>query len=51
MKGLDPLLIWQAILMGIGVRVVGRGTKNTTIAFAATWVVVAALILAVVAMR
>jgi len=51
LKAVDPLIIWQAILMGIGVRVVGRGTKNTTIAFAVTWIVVGALIIAAFAAR
>jgi hypothetical protein len=51
LKALDPFAIWGAIVMGIGVRVVGRGTKNTAIAFTVTWLVVAMLIGVVVAMR
>lgn len=50
-KALDPFAIWSAILMGIGVRVTGRGTKNTAIAFAATWIIVAALIMGAFAAR
>jgi hypothetical protein len=51
LKSLDLFAIWSAIVMGIGVKVVGRGTKNTAVAFAVTWIVVAALIVAVFAMR
>jgi hypothetical protein len=46
MKALDLFGIWSAIVMAIGVRVVGRGSKNTAIIFAVTWIVVAALIVA-----
>jgi len=46
LKGLDPFAIWSAIVMGIGVRVVGRGTKNTAVAFTVTWLVLAILIVA-----
>jgi hypothetical protein len=51
LKTVDPFTIWSAILMGIGVRVVGRGTKNTAIAFTVTWIVVAALIVGALAAR
>ena len=51
LKGLDVFAIWSAILMGIGVRVVGRGTKNTAIAFTVTWIVLSILIMAVFALR
>lgn len=51
LRGLDVFGIWSAIVMGIGARVVGRGTKNTTIAFAATWIIVTMLVLGVVTVR
>jgi hypothetical protein len=50
-KLIDPLQIWGLIVMAIGVRVVGRGTKNTTIAFAAIWLGVGMLIAGVFAWR
>jgi hypothetical protein len=50
-KLIDPLQIWSIIVMAIGVRVVGRGTKNTTIAFVATWLIVGILISGLVAVR
>jgi hypothetical protein len=43
-KSLDLFAIWSLIVMAIGVRVVGRSTKNGAIAFAVTWFVVALLI-------
>jgi hypothetical protein len=51
LKGIDLFAIWSAIVMGIGVRVVGRGTKNTSIAFSATWIIVSILILGLIGMR
>lgn len=50
-KLIDPLQIWSLIVMAIGVRVVGRGTKNTSIAFAATWLIGGMLIAGLFAMR
>ena len=47
----DVFAIWSAIVMGIGARVVGRGTKNTQIAFAATWIIVSILLVGVFTMR
>jgi hypothetical protein len=44
LKAIDPFAIWSAILMGIGARVTGRGTRNTAIIFAVTWIVVSALV-------
>ena len=51
LKMIDILQIWGLIVMGIGVRVVGRGTKNTTIAFVLVWLLVGMLIAGVFAMR
>ena len=51
LKTMDLFLIWWAIVLAIGVRVTGRGSKNTAIAFATTWIVVTALIAGVAAMR
>jgi hypothetical protein len=51
LKSLDIFQIWSAIVMGIGARVVGRGTKNTTIAFAVTWIIVSMLLVAGFAAR
>jgi hypothetical protein len=50
-KLIDVLQIWGLIVMGIGVRVVGRGTKNSTIAFVLTWLIVGMLISGLFAMR
>ena len=43
LKSFDLFLIWWVIVMAIGVRVVGRGSKNSTLAFALTWLIVSAL--------
>jgi hypothetical protein len=51
LKAIDVFAIWSAIVMAIGVRVVGRGTKNTQWAFAATWIIGSILIIAAFAMR
>jgi hypothetical protein len=50
-KSFDVFLIWWVIVMAIGVRVVGRGSKNSTIAFAATWLIVSALLVGAFAVR
>lgn len=46
LKAVDVFGIWSLIVMAIGVRVVGRSTKNGAIAFAVTWFFVAALLAA-----
>ena len=51
LKTLDLFTIWWVVVIAIGVRVTGRGTKNTTIAFAATWIIVSALIAGAFAAR
>lgn len=51
LKALDVFAIWSAIVMGIGARVVGRGTKNTQIAFSATWIIVSILLVGAFTMR
>ena len=50
-KSLDIFGLWSLVVMAIGVRVVGRSTKNGAIAFAVTWLVLAWLIAAAFAAR
>jgi hypothetical protein len=51
LKMLDVFGIWSLVVMAIGVRVTGRGTKNSAIMFGAIWFVVALLIAGAFAMR
>lgn len=50
-KSLDLFALWMLVVMAIGVRVVGRSTKNGAIAFAVTWFVLTWLIAAAFAAR
>jgi hypothetical protein len=50
-KSLDLFSLWMLVVMAIGVRVVGRSTKNGAIAFAVTWLLFGWLIAAAFAAR